>query len=114
MRVDGFMTVPALAGAQAALAGALLIGGWPGLPALAGATAVAAGALVATPLLLIGAVVGRDDSDVPRDRLVAPRTDADRAHRGPGELLDPLDVGPRVGRQLVEAPERRQVFEPAR
>ena len=112
--MDGSTIVPTLAGALTALAAALLIGGWPGLPPLTGATAAAAGALVVAPLLLILAAIGRAGSDVAGDRLLAPGADPDRADRRPGEFLDPLDVGPRVGRQFVEAPERRQVFEPAR
>ncbi len=40
----------------------------------------------------------RTGSDVAGDRLVAAGADADRAHRGAGQLLDPLHVGPGVGR----------------
>ena len=114
MRVDGTIIVSMLAGALSALAGVLLIG-WPGLPPLTGPLAVAAYALVAMPLLLLLATAAReDDSDLAGDRLVASGADADRAHRGPGELLDPGHVGAGVGRQLVERADRRQVLEPAR
>ncbi len=106
--------MPVLAGAVGTAAAAALVGGWPGLPPITGvvATAAAAALLVAPLLLLVAAA--RTGSDVAGDRLVAARPHADRAHRGPGQLLDPLYVGPRGGRQLIERPERRQVLEPAR
>ena len=110
MRVDGSVVLPVLAGALTTAAAVLAVGGWPGMPPVTGPAAIAAYALVAVPLLLIGAA----DSDLARDRLVAARADADRAHRRPGQLLDPVHVGAGIGRQLLEGPERRQVLEPSR
>jgi hypothetical protein len=115
MRATGSLLVPVFSGALATTAAAMLVGGWPGLPPITGlAPTVAGGALLVTPLLLLLVASVRTGSDVAGDRLVAARTHPDRAHRGPGQLLDPVHVGAGGGRQLIERPERRQVLEPAR
>jgi hypothetical protein len=114
MRVNGSALVPVLAGALGATAAVLVLGGWPGLPAVTGPAQLAAYWLVGVPVLVLLAAAAQPGSDLARDRLVAPRADPDRTHRRPGQLLYPLHVGAGVGRQLVEAPERRQVLEPAR
>ena len=125
MSLSGSTVVPVLGGAVAAAAAALLAGSWPGRPvviatATATPTGLAAVALITVALLLLVAVasadagVRRPGSDLASDRLVAAGAHTDGAHRRTGELLDPLDVGARRGRQLVERPERRQVLEPTR
>jgi hypothetical protein len=120
MAFSGSTVVPVLGGAVAAAAAALLAGSWPGCPAVtASATVVAAAALMTVALLLVVAVAAADagvwlGSDVASDRLIAAGSHADGAHRRTRELLDPLDVGARRGRQLLERPERRQVLEPTR
>jgi hypothetical protein len=107
--------VPVLGGALAAIVVALRVGAWPGLPPIAGEPMmIASYVLLLTSLLMVAAAVAGPPSHVPGDRLVAPGAHPDRAHRGAGELLDPLHVGPGGGRQLVEGAQRRQVLEPAR
>jgi hypothetical protein len=107
---------PLLAGAVAAAAGMMLLGWphWPPLPGRAGA--VAAVTLVVVAVLLVFAPAApraRTRSDVARDGLVAAGPDPDRADRGSGQLLDPLHVGPGVGREVPEGPTGRELFEPA-
>jgi hypothetical protein len=108
---------PLLGGAVAAAAAVMLIG-WPHRPPLPGqAGAVAAVMLVVVAVLLVFSPAVRPrpmPSDVARDRLVAAWANPDRAHRGAGQLLDPLHVGPRVGREVVEGAAGREVLEPAR
>jgi hypothetical protein len=117
------IVVPLLAGAVAAAACVLLLG-WPERPALpgqGGVVAAAALAVVAVLAVFVPAVRPRRPqpprrrvSEVARDRLVPPRPHADRAHRRPGELFDPLHVGPRVRGEIVEGPAGGEVLEPAR
>jgi hypothetical protein len=107
---------PLLSGAVAAAAGMMLIG-WPHRPPLPGqAGAVAAVALVMVAVLLVFAPAmrpRRTPSDGAVDRLVAAGADPDRAHRSTGQLLDPLDVGACVGREVVEGAAGGEVFKPA-